>query len=507
MGWSPIPGGESNGNRGQSATLGYALLFGITILGVGAIITFGSVALSDTQQVSDVERVEQGMSQFDADAAEVALGDSEVKTVEFGQSDGSYDVESGGTITVTHINYDGSNDEQLYQGSLGSLVYRNEGTTIAYQAGGVWRVEDNGNARMVSPPEFHYRDGTLTLPVVKTQGSGSVSGQSSATVQPTGNPFEQAYPDQTKAYPDGDLYINPVEKGHIEITVESRYAAAWKEYFETRTDGTATYSDGGTPGDPSDDAATLTLLTLGQQGPFNVPADQKTGGSLEVRGLETGKHSLNQFQYKIFADDKTSSEFKNLQWSMYAKQGDQHIELSFPSGNVGCGGSAEMYIYYTPDDHATFHMWKTTYTVMCNDEDGDTDNDPTITIDLTSPQVAEYTDDKGPSILQKFGTESNGATHDNSLNFDQHTDPTENAYPDEGTSLTYSKGSTEELVHVIQHYFALMGPNFDLKVQDQQKGQAGVDEAPSEGVIYYTGGDSVVTYLHVSENRIEVTLN
>ena len=494
--------------RGQSSTLGFALLFGIALLGAGTVVVFGSVAINDTQHVSDVERVEQAMSQFDSKAAEVALGDSDVHTIDFGRSDGTYSVESGGTITVTHVDYDGSNDEQIYHGSLGALVYRNDRSTIAYQGGGVWRSDATGS-RMVSPPEFHYRDGTLTLPVVKTQGSGSVSGRASTTIERAANPFVQAYPDAAATYPDGDRYINPVEKGYVKITVESRYAAAWKEYFETRTDGTATYSDGGTPNDPSDDVATLELLTLGQQGPFDVPNDQKTGGSLEVRGLESSKHSLNQFEYTIYADDHTSSEFKNLQWSMYAQNGDRHIELSFPSGQVKCPNPgtnyASMYIYYTPDDHDTYHSWRTEFPVVCNDEDGDGDDDPTITIDLTSTQSATYTPDgQGSSKLQKFGTQSNGATYDSSLEFTQHTDPSENTYPDDPTK-TYTDGDTEELIHVIQHYFALMGPNFDLKVQDQQKGASGVDEAPSEGVIYYTGGDSVVTYLHVSENRVNVT--
>ena len=56
--------------------------------------------------------------------------------------------------------------------ALGSVVSESGDSEIAYQSGGVWR-RSGDDSRMVSPPEFHYRGRTLTLPVIAVNGDGA----------------------------------------------------------------------------------------------------------------------------------------------------------------------------------------------------------------------------------------------------------------------------------------------------------------------------------------------
>ncbi|MFC6757654.1 hypothetical protein ACFQER_14550 [Halomicroarcula sp. GCM10025894] len=100
---------------------------------------------------------------------------------------------------------------------------------------------------MISPPEFHYRDATLTLPVVTVDGENYVG--DSAVI---------AHDDTQKAYPTGDD-VNPVDSGLVTVSVESEFYRAWGSYFKERTSGSVDY-------DHDNNTATvrLTVETEGQ---------------------------------------------------------------------------------------------------------------------------------------------------------------------------------------------------------------------------------------------------
>ncbi|MFB6256038.1 MAG: hypothetical protein ABEH58_04795 [Haloplanus sp.] len=75
--------------------------------------------------------------------------------------------------------------------------------------------------------------------------------------------------------------------------------------------------------------------------------------------------------------------------------------------------------------------------------------------------------------------------------FDDHA-------PDPG--VTYSAGDGEDLPLLTRHYFAEMGPSFDLVVADGNN--AGIGESGSTGYIYYDGSGKVVTYLHITAHNV-----
>ena len=64
------------GERAQSEVLGTVLLLGLTIVVVSSTVALGSVALADSQQTADLQRVEGAMTQLDSKASLVAHGGS-----------------------------------------------------------------------------------------------------------------------------------------------------------------------------------------------------------------------------------------------------------------------------------------------------------------------------------------------------------------------------------------------------------------------------------------------
>lgn len=507
--------------RGQSETIGVVLLLALTIFGAGAVVALGGGVLTDMQRESDLQRSEHLMTQLDAHAAQVALGSTDVQTVYFGRQAGTYAVRpSSGTITVTHVNFDGANttdsdevddgsdddDEQIYSGSLGAMIYRNGGTTIAYQGGGIWRTGPTGDTRMVAPPEFHYRAGTLTLPVVRTTGTASAAGAVTATIERTA-PTVRAFPADAENYNDADppdrRYINPISSGYVVVVVQSEYYEGWAQYFRSRTDGTVTV-------DPSTNTVTLALETLGQTGYVGVPADQSSGGgSIDVRGLDAG-HSLSDFVVTIYPKDDQESKFNNLRWSMYVDSGNQKFEIALKASSADCGDPVDLSVYYSPDAHTTYQGWTGSETVQCGDVDGDGVDERNITLDMVDPDSADLTLTYGKVPGNQL------AHYKNSYNQNDIRDPGElGDHPNADTGNDHAVRSytastdTENIDFVMAHYFAELGPTFSLQVEDQQSGGgAGVGESsPSSAYIDYQGGGRVVTYLHISENRIGVSLD
>ncbi|MEF8828180.1 MAG: hypothetical protein V5A49_04055 [Haloarcula sp.] len=256
-------------NRGQSGPLGLVLVLALVIASTTAVVVVGAEAITTTQGRLDVERTENTMTQFDSKAALVALGQSRVQQVELPASSGSaYDVRgNAGWMNITYTNASG-NVTTIRNGSLGAVVYDGDGTEIAYQGGGVWRADADGDAVMISPPEFHYRSRTLTLPLVTVSGEETLERR--ATV--TRNDTTQYFPDRAR----DEALRNPLNGSDINVTVQSDYYRAWGSYFEERTDGTVKY-------DHPNETVTAELVI-----PFNASFDNVVAttnpGGMTVNG-------------------------------------------------------------------------------------------------------------------------------------------------------------------------------------------------------------------------------
>ena len=225
-------------DRAVTSPIGIILILSITLTAAVGILIFGAAALEESQHDSEIEQAELALTQFDSRASQVALGDSRNKSV--GLGGGNYRVnETSGNVTIVHADWDNddSDKEILETTNLGTVTYEKGGTTIAYQGGGVWRSSSNGDAQMVSPPEFHYRDRTLTFPVVTVRGDDARSGTTRAHVS-WGDTYE-VYPNTDKFYDEDETipFANPTENGSVYAKIESEYCTGWQSFFESRSEG------------------------------------------------------------------------------------------------------------------------------------------------------------------------------------------------------------------------------------------------------------------------------
>lgn len=213
-------------SRGVSSVLGFVILVGLVVTVVGLTVVIGTGAISDVERSAQGQRAELAMAEFDAQAARTALGRGSVKEVQLGSTDGQVTVnDSTGRILIETV--DGGGATTIVDETLGAVVYETGDHTVAYQGGGVWAL-GSGEARMVSPPEYHYRGRTLTFPLIRVTG-GSLGGSpgDGITVRKAGT---------TQKFPTDSTH-NPLEDGHVHVEVTSDYHAGWATYFETRTEG------------------------------------------------------------------------------------------------------------------------------------------------------------------------------------------------------------------------------------------------------------------------------
>ncbi|WP_425492735.1 DUF7289 family protein [Halosolutus amylolyticus] len=183
----------------------------VAVVSVG-IFLVGGEAITSAEQQSEKERVEQGFVELSHQmATTTATNENVSRSMDL-------DVGDSGAIVMTntgniHIRGDDF-DENI---SIGAIEYEAEdGTKIAYQAGGVFR-ETMDQTQVKSAPPIHYEDQTLSFPVVEVDEEGEL-GSGDVTLRRT----------------DTERINSPntIESETVKINVTSQYYIGWKQYFE-----------------------------------------------------------------------------------------------------------------------------------------------------------------------------------------------------------------------------------------------------------------------------------
>ncbi|MGM0592799.1 MAG: DUF7308 domain-containing protein, partial [Halobacteriota archaeon] len=128
---------------------------------------------------------------------------------------------------------------------------------------------------------------------------------------------------------------------------------------------------------------------------------------------------------------------------------------------------------------------------------------PTLHANLTgdTPMTYDEISLTGSDNKWYFAPDIKNGDVDDTVTFDQHAadGPT-----------TYAEGSdTEEMGVLLNHYFSLMAPGFELEVTDGPGGSSRVDEGASDGTLDYdaASGAQYITFLHITENEVRVELH
>lgn len=306
----------------QSEPVAVVLLISITVLGSGVVVLFGADAIGATQETTDLGQAEHAMTQLDSKTSLVAHGSSDVQRVGLVRSNrGNLRIEEGAWMRVRVI--DGPNgNETVMNASLGSVVYERGETTVAYQGGGVWRHRDNGSM-LVSPPEFHYKGGTLTLPLVLVRGE-TLSG---------GNAVVRQRGASTGRYPNESAgRLNPLDNGTVNVTVSSTYYRAWGRYFEERTSGNVDVDHG-------NQSVTIKLITPFDEGFDNAVAATQQGG-ITVNGNDPPPSPSETAVNYPAVDDRIEEEIDHCQsggcnsWSTTISSSGTYFASSSFSGDM-----------------------------------------------------------------------------------------------------------------------------------------------------------------------------
>jgi len=203
--------------RGQSEILAIVLLFGIVALGATGVLLFGASATSDLKQQAENDRTELSFIELRQTLGAAARNHEDARSIDLDVGeDGAVAKEDSGWIRVESDALD--DDINL---SIGTVEYTgDDGTRIAYQAGGVFRGTGNAT-RVVSGPPIHYANGdsTLTFPVITVDGDARI-GPGPVTVAHN----------STTTYDEAAV----LEDENVRITVKSDYYRGWEQYFRVQ---------------------------------------------------------------------------------------------------------------------------------------------------------------------------------------------------------------------------------------------------------------------------------
>lgn len=308
-------------SRGLVPVLGVVLLIGIVVLGMVLLVSTGGPAVTDARDTARTSAAEHALGQFDAVASGVALGseDNATGSIDLGTTGQNSGVRTtdDSWIRVDIVNAtSGQTDAVVVNQTLGGVVYRNGDTTVAAEGGGVWRSDASGST-MVSRPEFHFKNHTLTIPIIAIDGPQTLG--RTVDIQRAGAP--------TRVYPDPSRNLsNRVPEGKVAVTVHSEYYEAWGRFFERSTNGIVRY-------DHDAQTATVTFLAMPTESGLE-PGIIATSGSGEVR---LGGNSIYIDSYN--SSQGTYSKTKGSHGTITAVNdvvatGDSNVEGDIRSGAV-----------------------------------------------------------------------------------------------------------------------------------------------------------------------------
>lgn len=210
--------------RGQSTLIGLVLLIGmVATVSTGLFLVAGETTTS-VQQDSEDERVEGAFVELGQEIQTAATGSDVSRSVDIDVGrDGAVVRENSGRINVSS---DALHSSELEDIPIGTIEYEGDsGTTIAYEAGAVFR-ETGNETQVISAPSIHYdtKTDTLTMPVTTVIGEDEL-----------GNGDVRLEHNKTDTFQEATV----VENESVTITITSDYYRGWESFFRNQAGDTA----------------------------------------------------------------------------------------------------------------------------------------------------------------------------------------------------------------------------------------------------------------------------
>ena len=460
--------------------IGVVLLLSITMIGITAVAASGAAVLGDAQEDSQMAQVENSMSQMSSKAGLVALGRSETHAFDLGDlGDGTVEVrEDAGTVTVTHD--DGEKVTELYNGTYGAVVATVGETEIAYQGGGVWR-KGGDRSVMVSPPEYHYQQRTLTFPIVRVVGDDRASGRVTGRLVSVG--------DGESIYPDGTAErTNPLEDGKVEVEIQSEYYQGWYDFFDARTEGRVEI-------DHENRTVTVEL---------DIPFETNIENAVAVTDPDgitfTGK------------GEKPEPHEEGVNYPSASPIIDSRIQ-NCETGETDCGAIIDDTITHTEETDGTYFASGSDVPNSLTVKTGNQDINVNVVIDGDfEPSSVSIEGNGTVSLYVKGDFTFGGSTgindegeasqlfvylHSDVSSSKQHGNPS-------FTGVIYAPNTSFTLNGSMDFNGALISKS--LHITGKPAGTFTYDEGLTDQTLKISGSSDSITYLHITENGVEVEL-
>jgi hypothetical protein len=490
--WSEKMGKDLSGNKlAVSSVVGIVVMLAITLLSIGIMILYTMPAIDSMQDMAKAQKIEQAFTVFDSRTSKAALGESPLQTtglslmggnVEVMGDDDAYNesrimiigLSSNSTWydefyqNRSHWNawadYESETDFAGFNASMGKIVYTYNDRIIAYEGGGVWSRYPAGGTIMISPPEFHFNGETLTLPIMQIKGNTSVSGTTDASIiVASSNEPEILFPNTSL----NGIFVNPLGLDKIIIYIQSEFYDGWADYAETLISTTATL-------DHKNKTAILELDTLPEMGTFPLVQNFK------IQKLnESNPEPIYNFSFYIDVITTDASNFNSVEYWLKASAGTKYLEYNIRKNVV-------KYIIYQDTAHSSdWEEWKDAGDSFYVSVDPDNHKHANGTFDLLSDTyIMEYDD---------------GDIAEYSWDIISPTTMIPNT--------TINDGDTQSLNNITQHYFKLMAQEGTIDCTWEQGTNNKIEEIDSDYTLIYDGGGAIITFLHVTTNELEATVD
>jgi hypothetical protein len=318
---------------------------------------------------------------------------------------------------------------------------------------------------MISPLAYHYPLDTLTSPIMTVDGEGRATGQVSGTVRAGGSGVDW-YPIR-----GNETLSNPLQDGTVLVEIQSRYCAGWETFFDDRSEGMIQESCG-------DNQTLVVDLTV----PFSISGDQPVVAE-SIHGDIPDDWNWEDSAVAPSVSPEVEDEIEACAGgSCEDPSGD---ELS--AGTFNVSGS-------TTFDGVTFNTSDGDIAVVADGEltlkDVNIEGDNNVTLYIRDDLTVKSGVNDGGNASQLTSL----VHSDGSVSFSGNSDY---------TGIIYAPNSAVNLngVPQIEYTGALivkdLYPNGNAEKMD-------FEPDPSLDGYQIVGDDRPLTYLHVSENPIEI---
>ncbi|WP_292469986.1 hypothetical protein [Methanolobus sp.] len=500
-------GKDLSGNKfAVSSVIGIIVMLAITLLSIGIMLLYTMPAIDSMQDMAKAQKIEQAFTVFDSRTSKAALGESPLQTTGLSLMGGNVEVRGeedaynesrimiiGLSADSTWYNefynnsgywnawadYKNKTDFAGFNASMGKIVYTYNDRIIAYEGGGVWSKYPTGGTIMISPPEFHFNGETLTLPIMQIKGNTSIAGTTDASISiASSNDPEILFPNTIL----NSIFVNPLDVDKIIIYIQSEFYDGWADYAETLISTTATL-------DYENKTAIIELDTEPEMGTISPLPN-----SFKIPALNhTNTTPFDNFSFYLFTSDD-SSFFVASGMTLTATSGTKTLVYSFykkDKANIILAAAPSMTSYgleYTDSSVGISEIWESSSgsTFPVNGQKTPT-KQAESTIDIISDTYLMYYDTSN----SEYSWGPVGST---------------SSTPD--ITITDSNANrTQSLNNITHHYMKLLAQDGTIECTLEEKGNQKIEFEKSSYTILYDAEGPILTFLHVTRNELEATID